>query len=109
MGRRELFAICFVAAVVAAIELQFGDNPASNSLVDVRQPADEEELTALVVTTKRSHPEWGFRKIHGEVKRLKPDWAVRDKRVRKLLTALSESAPGEEPTDDEKVCCAKVC
>jgi hypothetical protein len=45
----------------------------------------EQEVCSEILSTIQQNPEFGFRRVHQAVRAHRPDWAIRDARVRTLL------------------------
>lgn len=54
----------------------------------------EEELIKAVMTVRDAHPDLGILKLWAQLKTDKPEWAVSEKRFRKVLAAAGGTATG---------------
>ena len=64
----------------------------ASSAVRVQVPS-EENLRSEIIAVLSINPEFGFRRIHQAVKARRPEWAVRDTRIRTLLQQLRADFP----------------
>jgi hypothetical protein len=48
----------------------------------------EQEVCSEILSTIRQNPEFGFRRVHQAVRARRPDWTIRDARIRTLLQKL---------------------
>ncbi len=45
----------------------------------------EEDLLSTIQTLKRLHPDYGVHRIFSEIRKLKTDWVISEKRVKKIM------------------------
>ena len=50
----------------------------------------EQEVCSEILSTLQENPDFGFRRVHQAVRARRPDWAIRDARVRTLLQKVRE-------------------
>ncbi len=77
-----------------------GDSASNDADVQPVHVPSEENLISEILSVVTENPNFGFRRVHQAVKDRRPEWAVRDARIRSLLQRLRASqAIAPPPTE----------